>query len=307
MLRIVFTCLIFIVITVPAATITPIPQNIEYNLNKALLGKKLFNDTRLSSNNTLSCASCHDLQNGGDDNLIFAVGVDGAIGNINTPTVLNSTFNFRQFWDGRAKNLQEQAYGPIENPIEMAHDFSKLIPQLKETEYKNEFSKVYKDGITKKNVANAIAEFEKTLITPNSRFDRYLRGEKDILSNFEKEGYRLFKDKGCITCHHGVNIGGNLYNKFGTLIEIENDNLGRFNVTKNKDDKYYFKVPSLRNIALTSPYFHDGRYYDLESTVTTMALVQLGRPMKQDEILSIVAFLKTLTGELKIIENRKHD
>ncbi|PLY06295.1 MAG: cytochrome B6 [Arcobacter sp.] len=294
--------LIFINTSIFSSNIIPIPKSIDYNLNKALLGKKLFNDKRLSSNNTISCASCHNLDEGGDDNLVYSIGVDGTLGNINAPTVLNAVFNFRQFWDGRAKNLEEQALGPIENPIEMAHDFSLLLPQLNNSEYKDEFLKIYDNGITKKNLANAIAEFEKTLITPNSKFDKYLNGDETVLSEYEKEGFEIFKNKGCISCHHGINIGGNHYNKFGAIIDIDSNNLGLFNITKNKNDKYYFKVPSLRNIELTAPYFHDGRYLDLEETVKTMALVQLGRPISDDEISKIIAFLKTLTGKLEIIK-----
>ncbi len=302
MFKIIFL-IFFIIFTSFAANITPIPETIDYNLEKALLGKKLFFDTRLSKNNTISCSSCHDLTSGGDDNLIFSVGNEGKVGNINAPTVLNAVFNFRQFWDGRAKNLEEQVLGPIENPIEMAHNFEFLIKELKRTEYLQEFGKIYKDGISKKNIANAIAEFEKTLITPNSRFDEYLKGDKKAITQFEKEGYELFKNKGCISCHHGINIGGNHYNKFGAIVSINSKNLGRYNVTKNEDDKYYFKVPTLRNIELTSPYYHDGRYNDLKNAVSTMSQVQLGRPIKDEEIEKIVAFLKTLTGKLKIIES----
>lgn len=308
-MKITLSFLIFLITSniLFAKNIEVIPQTVEVNLKKALLGKKLFHDTRLSSNNSISCASCHDLFSGGDDNLVLPIGINGEVGTLNTPTVFNSVFNFRQFWDGRAKNLEEQALGPIENPIEMGHDFTKLVPQLEKTEYKDEFSKIYEDGITKINIANAIAEFEKTLITPNSRFDKFLKGDEKALTVSEKQGYSLFKDKGCITCHHGINLGGNQYNKFGTVIEADNKNLGRYNLTKNEDDKYYFKVPTLRNIELTSPYFHDGRYKDLEKAVYEMTLVQLGRPIKKEEILNIVAFLKTLTGEVKIIENIKHE
>ncbi|WP_258238303.1 cytochrome-c peroxidase [Arcobacter sp. CECT 8983] len=286
-----------------ASSIEPIPTNIEFDYNKAILGKKLFFDTKLSKNNSISCATCHDLNNGGDDGLKFSVGINGQVGNINAPTVLNSVFNFRQFWDGRAKDLAEQAKGPIENPIEMGHEFSELIKVLKENSfYKKSFKSIYKEGITKDNIANAIAEFEKTLITPNASFDKYLKGDENAITSFEKEGFDLFKDKGCISCHNGINIGGNLYSKFGMIIDIDSKNLGKYNVTKNELDKYYFKVPSLRNISSTAPYFHDGRFSDLKEVVKTMALVQLGRPVTDLEIEKIVAFLKTLNGELKIIE-----
>lgn len=293
---------IYIPISLFSSNITPIPKKIDFDKKKALLGKKLFNDKRLSIDNSISCASCHDLKNGGDDGLSFSIGVNNSLGNMNAPTVLNSVFNFRQFWDGRAKNLEEQALGPIENPVEMAHDLNNLVIDLKNSEYKEEFKTIYEDGITKINIANAIAEFEKTLITPNSRFDKFLKGDLEAISDFEKKGYELFKNKGCITCHHGVNVGGNLYNKFGVIFDAKSENLGRYNITKNEEDKFFFKVPSLRNIELTAPYFHDGRYYSLKLAVEEMALVQLGRPFEEKEIELIVAFLKTLTGELQIIE-----
>lgn len=304
MYRLFLILLINIIIskTLLAVNILPIPQNIEVDRKKALLGKELFFDSKLSIDETISCATCHDLENGGDDGLRVSVGVKGAMGELNAPTVLNSVFNFRQFWDGRAKDLKEQASGPIENPIEMAHDLNNLVYKLENSDYSSKFFSVYKDGVTKENIVDAIAEFEKTLITPNSRFDKYLLGDKNAITSYEKEGFEIFKNKGCITCHHGINIGGNHYNIFGAVVDVNNVQLGRFNVTKNEDDKFYFKVPTLRNIELTSPYFHDGREYDLKNAVKTMALVQLGRPMYDDEIDKIVAFLKTLTGELKVIK-----
>lgn len=248
--------------------------------------------------NSISCASCHVLNEGGDDNSIVATGIDGKQGDINTPTVLNSVFNFRQFWDGRAKSLEEQALGPIENPIEMASDFDILVKKLKETEYKELFEKVFEDGITKKNIANAIAEHEKTLITPNSPFDKYLKGDETAITKEQKEGYELFKNKGCIACHNGVNVGGNLYSKFGVMEDAKITNLGRYNLTKKEKDKHYFKVPTLRNIEHTAPYFHDGRTYSLHAAVKIMALYQVGRPMSEKEVDLIVGFLKSLSGEL---------
>ena len=295
--------LVFLTFFLNAANITPIPKKIDFDYKKALLGKKLFFETKLSVDNTISCATCHDLNNGGDDGLAKSFGVEGKLGDVNAPTVLNSVFNFSQFWDGRAKDLKEQAIGPIENPVEMAHNFKKIIKDLNNSsEYKKEFELIYENGITKDNIVDAIAEFEKTLITPNSRFDRFLRGDKNALTQYEREGYEIFKNKGCITCHHGINVGGNHYNKFGSFSDIESANLGRYNVTGEEEDKYYFKVPTLRNIELTSPYFHDGREEDLKEAVKTMALVQLGRPITSDEINKIVAFLKTLTGKLEIIK-----
>ena len=282
--------------------ITPIPLEISVDIKKANLGKELFFDTILSKDNTISCHSCHLLTQGGDDNLQFSVGIDGKIGNINAPTVLNSTFNFVQFWDGRAKNLQEQAMAPITNPIEMGHNFEELIKKLEKSSYKQKFDSIYKDGITPFNLSNAIAEYEKTLITPNSPFDRYLRGEKDAISNETKEGYELFKTQGCIACHHGINVGGNLYAKFGVISQLQSDSKGRYEVTKNELDKYYFKVPTLRNIELTAPYLHDGRIDNLEEVVKFMAHYQLGKSLSTEDVDKIVLFLKSLTGNIKDYE-----
>ncbi len=293
-----FVYLLLLFIALNAEPITPIPQSVEVNEQKAKLGKKLFFDTILSADNTISCATCHDLQNGGDDGLKFSFGIGGQEGSINSPTVYNSAYNFRQFWNGRAKDLTHQTYGPIENPVEMGNKLDKLIVTLNKTPYKKEFENIYSDGVTKKNIGDAIAEYEKTLITPNSPFDNYLRGDKSAISQNEKDGYELFKTKGCIACHHGVNVGGNLYNKFGVMREVESKRVGRYEVTKNKADKYYFKVPTLRNIAQTAPYLHDGRYDKLEDVVKFMARYQLGRTVSQEEVDKIVSFLYSLSGEI---------
>jgi cytochrome c peroxidase len=235
---------------------------------------------------------------GGDDNLQYSFGINAQEGNMNSPTVLNATNNFRQFWDGRAKNLQVQAAGPIENPVEMGFSFKKLIPKLNKSEYKALFAKIYKEGITKNSITDAIAEYEKTLVTPNAPFDKYLRGDKNALTQKQKEGYELFKSKGCISCHHGVNLGGNLYSKFGVVQDSKSTSLGRYNVTHKNRDKYYFKVPTLRNITLTAPYFHDGRTQSLEEAIKIMSQLQLGRYFTQDEVEKIEAFLYSLEGEI---------
>ncbi len=281
-----------------AEPITPIPQHIEVDEAKAVLGKELFFDTILSVDNTVSCATCHDLDNGGDDGLRFSFGVDGKEGDINSPTVYNAVFNFRQFWNGRAKNLVHQVAGPVTNPVEMANKFDTLVKKLRKTSYKDKFQKIYQDGITKENIADAIAEYEKTLITPNAPFDKYLRGDENAITPKQKEGYRLFKDKGCIACHHGINVGGNLYNKFGVMQYVSSKRLGRYEVTHQEEDKYYFKVPSLRNVARTAPYLHDGRFESLDEVVKFMARYQLGQVITQEEIDKIVAFLHSLSGEL---------
>lgn len=292
--------------TLFSAPIKPIPNEIKVDNKKVQLGKKLFFDPLLSKDGTISCASCHDLQNGGDDGLKFSFGIGGQEGSINSPTVYNAVFNFRQFWDGRAKDLKEQVSGPIENPVEMGHSMDMAVKVLKKSSiYIKEFDNLYLDGITPNNIADAIAEFEKALITPNSPFDRYLKGDKEAISQQAKKGYRLFESKGCIFCHHGVNVGGNFYNKFGIYEDVNSIHLGRYNITKREEDKHVFKVPSLRNIALTAPYMHDGRVDTLEKAVDIMTKYQLGRYMEAGDREAIVAFLKSLTGEIPAIVRSK--
>ena len=281
-----------------AEPIQPLPTKVMVDKEKAKLGKELFFDTVLSVDGTISCATCHDIENGGDDGLVSSFGFKAQKGDINSPTVINSVYNFRQFWNGRAKDLKEQAKGPIENPIEMGHTFEELVPQLNNTPYKDKFLKIYKDGITEDNIADAIAEYEKTLTTPNSAFDRYLKGDKEAITKEQKEGYEIFKEKGCIACHHGINVGGNLYNKFGVMEETDSKRLGRYEVTKIEADKYYFKVPSLRNIEKTAPYLHDGRYDNLEDVVKFMARYQLGRTITEEEVHKVIEFLYSLSADI---------
>ena len=292
--------------------ITPLPKTIEYNKEKALLGKKLYFDPLLSHDNTISCASCHDLERGGVDNLQFSFGVKGQIGEINTPTVFNAIFNFKQMWDGRAKNLAHQIQFPITNPKEMGNSFENLITTLKNnTYYKQTFQKIYYNGITKENIGDALEEFQKTLITP-SPFDDYLRGDKNAITLNQKKGYELFVKKGCTSCHNGINIGGGLYARFGLVDDRiikslehsgkNNPNLGLYNVTKNNFDKYYFKVPSLRNVALTAPYLHNGRLKTLQDAIKSIAKAQLGLDLTKEEIFLIEEFLKSLSGKVKIIQ-----
>ena len=180
----------------------------------------------------------------------------------------------------------------------MGISIDELVVKLNKTEYKNRFNKVYKQGLTKDSLVDAIAEYEKSLITINAPFDKFLRGDENAISEAAKKGYRLFKDQGCIACHHGINVGGNLYAKFGAVKEAEVISKGRFEITKNELDLYHFKVPSLRNIELTYPYLHDGRFDTLEDTVKFMAYHQLGKTLKDEDIENIVSFLKTLTGTL---------
>jgi len=268
------------------------------------LGKKLFYDTRLSGNNTINCASCHILEIGGDDNMQFSTGINGSIGNINSPTVLNARYNISQFWDGRAKDLKEQAAGPIENPVEMGHNFIRLVKELKtDKKLLKEFKAIYKDGITKDNITDAISEFEKALTTPNGKFDKYLRGDKDAISKDAKQGYKKFKSYGCIYCHSGINVGGNLYQKIGIFHEFSTKvkSLGMMSLTGNMIDKNYFKVPTLRNVSQTAPYFHSGDVETLKEAVEIMANIQLNLDLPKEDVKQIVEFLKTLDGELPAI------
>lgn len=289
--------------------IKPIPLNDSYDYNKAILGKKLFFDTRLSHDNTISCANCHLLDDGGDDNLPVSFGIDGKKGTRNSPTVLNARYNEVQFWDGGAENLADQVKGPINDHVEMGSNFKEVIGKLeKDKYYKKRFLFLYKEGITPFSITDAIAEFEKTLITPNSRFDKYLRGDKKALTKDELDGYNTFKDYGCISCHNGINIGGNLIQKFGVIQNVKIKDLGRYNVTKNEKDKFYFKVPSLRNVELTAPYFHNGSVKTLKEAVNFMIKYQIGFPLSQKEVKNIIKFLKTLTGEkVKIIKDNRDE
>lgn len=285
--------------------IRPIPLTVKVDARKVALGDKLFHDPRLSKDNTVSCASCHDLGKGGTDRLVRSVGIRGAEGSINAPTVFNCAMNFKQFWDGRSETLEDQVDGPTQAPAEMGATWEEIIAKFQRLpEYTVAFKAVYPDGIQRKNIQNAIAEFERSLITPNSRFDQYLRGDDTAITEDEKEGYRKFKGYGCISCHQGVNVGGNMFQPFGVMGDYFGDrgnltkaDLGRFNVTGDEDDKYKFKVASLRNIALTAPYFHDGSAKTLEEAVTVMAIYQLGRELPPKDLEQVVMFLKTLTGE----------
>jgi cytochrome c peroxidase len=278
--------------------IEPIPKTLQFDKQKALLGKKLFFDPILSSNKSISCASCHSPNKAYTDAKKVSSGVKGAKGRVNSPTILNSVFNFRQFWNGRAKDLIEQAKGPLHRKIEMNITPKEIEKRLSESEfYKNEFKKAYKDGkITYKRVLESIAEFEKTLITPDSKFDRYLKDEIK-LSNEELQGYILFKKLGCITCHNGINIGGNSFQKMGIVFEYKNCIDDRYALTKVEFDKCVYKVPTLRNIALTAPYFHDGSASNLKDAVKKMSYHNLGFELNDKEAKSIVIFLNTLSSK----------
>lgn len=279
--------------------ITPIPKSVYVNQEKALLGKALFLDTILSKDNSTACVSCHNIYEGGADARVVSQGFQGRKGNIQAPTVFNARYNFKQFWNGRANNLLEQASGPINNPAEHNMNPQEIEKRLNNSStYKKSFKKVYGvNRITYKLVLDAIVEFENTLITPNCKLDKALRSEA-TLTKEELEGYILFKQYGCITCHNGLNIGGNSFQKMGTFIEYKNKAKypDRSQVT---DSRFYnvFKVPTLRNISKTAPYFHDGSAKTLKEAVKMMSRHNLGIELKDEEIEKIVKFLNTLTGE----------
>ena len=281
--------------------IKPIKPVQEINLAQVELGKKLFFDPRLSKSGFISCNSCHNLSMGGTDNLKTSIGHNWQQGPINSPTVLNSSLNLAQFWDGRAADLKEQAGGPIANPGEMAFTHTLAVDLLESIpEYVVEFKQVFgNDKITIDEVTQAIAEFEKTLVTPNSRFDQWLLGDKDALNATELAGYELFKSSGCVGCHNGEAVGGSSFQKMGLIEPYKTSNAaeGLSAVTGNDADRFKFKVPTLRNVELTYPYFHDGEAQTLTESVDIMGRLQLGKTFSGEENAQIVAFLKTLTGD----------
>lgn len=290
-------------------TVRPVEDSVAVDMRKVVLGDLLFHDVRLSVDNTVSCATCHALNTGGVDNKQFSEGVGGQKGGVNAPTVFNAHYNFVQFWDGRAATLAAQAGGPPLNPVEMAHkSFDDICARLNEDEgFKKAFTEVYPDGITEANITDAIQEFERTLLTPNSRFDKYLKGDMAALSAEEIAGYELFKKYNCATCHVGENLGGQSYELMGIKAdyfadrntEITFEDHGRNKETKTERDMHRFKVPGLRNIALTAPYFHDGTKQTLEEAVRDMAKYEVGVNLSEEETARLVAFLHTLTGEYK--------
>lgn len=285
----------------------PLQQVDNIDPAKVLLGEKLFFDVRLSGDDTISCASCHNIFDGGADGLETAIGINGIKGPINTPTVFNSVFNISQFWNGRAATLEEQAAGPVHNPSEMGSNWLDVITKLsRDRDLKSQFKASYEDGVTGENIVNALAMFERTLVTYNAPFDQYLRGDSNAISDAAKRGYELFEAYGCTSCHQGANVGGNMYQSMGIMAdyfkERGNENAadqGRYDVTGHERDRYVFKVPSLRMVIYTAPYFHDGSVKTLEDAVNAMAKYQLGQDLPKQDLLLIIEFLKSLAGEYK--------
>ncbi len=293
----------------PLGGLQPLPAP-TFDRPEAMLGRRLFFDPRLSGDGTVACATCHQLDHGGAEARVTSLGIHQQVGPINAPSVLNSSLNFVQFWDGRAADLETQCAGPVTNPLEMGATWEQALAAISgDPTYVSVFDTVYGGegaaAVTQEHVTGAISEYERMLITPG-RFDRFVGGDASAMSDDERRGYALFTSVGCTSCHTGPNVGGGMYQRMGLVNDYfaecgrpltDADN-GRFNVTHDQADMHRFKVPSLRNVALTGPYFHDGSRTDLGEAVRTMGHYQLGRDLSADQIRLIVAFLGTLTGEV---------
>ena len=284
----------------------PLPDKLPVDAAKAALGEKLFSDKRLSGDNTLSCASCHSYDKAGTDNSRFSEGIRGQFGDINAPTTFNAVFNVKQFWNGRAADLQEQAGGPPMNPIEMgSKDWHEIIAKLADdAEFTAAFKAVFADGWTGANITDAIAEHEKTLITPNSRFDKWLKGDDSAITKAEQEGYERFKQYRCSSCHVGKSVGGQSFEYMDLKKDYFADrgnplgsDEGLKGFTGKAEDLHRFKVPNLRNVELTAPYMHDGTVTTLDEAVRIMGVYLSGMDIPQGDRDLIVGFLRTLTGE----------
>lgn len=286
--------------------IRPIPVTDDLNPLKVSLGEKLFHDKKLSHHGKTACASCHFMDHSGDDNLKTSLNDDGSYGNLNTPTMFNVRYNHHITWTGKASRLEDQAFKALTNPRHMTADWPTVEKYLQTTPaYNDEFLKIYSASANKENFLNTIVEYERSLVTPNAPFDRWLNGDDSALSEDAFKGYQTFKRMGCITCHQGINIGGNLFQPLGlhkSHFEKENrqpnqTDMGRFNLTNREQDRHVFRVPSLRNVAMTGPWLHDGSIDTLEVAVNRMAEYQLGIRLTREETTQLVAFLESLTGE----------
>jgi len=287
--------------------IQPMPLPAQFNAQKVALGDMLFHEPRLSLDDSISCAHCHNLSVSGIDKLPRSIGINGKEGLVNAPTVFNAALHIAQFWDGKASTLEKQIDSPIHSPTEMDTNWPDIMTKLgKDPTYTTAFSEVYENGINSDNIKDAIATFERTLITLNAPFDRYLRGETSAITAEQEQGYLVFKEYGCASCHQGANVGGNMFQRFGIMRDyfadhpIENEaDFGRFNVTGLEEDRHVFRIPSLRLVTLTAPYFHNGSAETLEEAVRIMARYQLGRAIPEHDIQLIIGFLDTLVGEYK--------
>ncbi|UJR84829.1 cytochrome-c peroxidase [Sandaracinus amylolyticus] len=279
-----------------------------FERREALLGRALFHDPRLSGDGSVACVTCHQLEHGGAEPRRTSIGIGGQVGPINSPPVLNAALNFVQFWDGRAPDLETQCAGPITNPLEMGSSWDRVLSVLQnDPTYAAEFAAVFggERPISQENVQSAIAEYERMLITPG-RFDRFVRGDAGALTEDERRGYALFVSVGCTACHTGANLGGTMYQRMGLVRDYFQDvgrpltdaDMGCYNVTHDEADRHRFKVPTLRNVALTAPYLHDGSQATLPEVVRVMGRYQLGRELSDEQVRLIVAFLGSLSGEV---------
>ncbi|MCU7959084.1 MAG: c-type cytochrome [gamma proteobacterium symbiont of Bathyaustriella thionipta] len=309
---IVLLALLLLPVTAVQATtqhepVLPVSVASNFSAKQIHLGEKLFNDPRLSKNGDMPCVSCHQVAFNGAESIPASIENDQQAGHLNAPSVFNAALNFAQSWDGRNASLQQQADGSLQNPKHAAMQWADILYILsQDEEYPGLFKQAFADGIRRENVLNAIAVYEQSLITPDAPFDLWLKGKQNAISAQAKKGYQLFKQHGCIACHQGRNLGGNMFQRFGIYkreeyfanreTPINADDYGRFNVTGKEQDRYVFKVPSLRNVAVTAPYLHDGSISTLQDAVQVMMRHQLGKELSQQDINLIIEFLKTLTG-----------
>jgi cytochrome c peroxidase len=284
--------------------ITPVPPLEALDPAKVALGQRMFHDVRLSHGDRVTCAACHDLARGGDEGRARSEAGDGRPSDFNASTVFNAALNARLNWRGNFRTLKEQNEAVLLDPRLMNTTWPEVLAKLRaDSEYRAAFKALYGGGPDREHVLDALATFQRSLLTPGARFDRYLRGERDAITADEARGYNLFKAYGCIACHQGVNIGGNLFQRFGVFYDpfaargnLSAADLGRYTITGKEDDRRVFRVPSLRNVAVTAPYFHDGSVASLTEAVDIMARSQLGRELPPEDIALIVEFLGTLTG-----------
>ena len=288
--------------------IQAIPAAVFYDSDKYALGEKLFKEPSLSKTGQISCASCHNVKAGGADNKRYSNGITGTLTQVNTPTIFNLVYNFRFNWSGKYDSLTAHTDSLAKNLVVMGNTWEEVAQKLAEIDdYRQTFEAIYAGGVSKENIIDAIVTYESALTTPNAAFDRYLRGDVSAISASAEAGYDLFKAYGCVSCHQGVNVGGNMFQQFGIIGDYFSDrgnitqaDLGRFNVTGDKADRYVFRVPSLRNVAITPPYLHDGSAQTLKKAIKIMVKYQLGRPIPTTDIELIAEFLETLTGEIPV-------
>jgi cytochrome c peroxidase len=294
-------------VNAPAAEpISPLPMSVQVDREKAAIGKMLFVDKRLSKDESLACVSCHQFDRGGSFPAQFPRGVGGRMHSFNSPSIFNAAFNFKHLWSGGAESVEAVVEQVVASPQVFASSWPDVLQRLSSDDrLVGSFRKAYPDGMNARTVKNALAEYTRSLVTPNARFDRYLKGEKSAITADELKGYELFKKYGCVSCHQGINVGGNMLQTFGVMGNYLQDrggvrdaDLGRYNVTRKESDRFVFKVPSLRNVALTAPYFHDGSAATLTQAVEVMFKYQLGRRASEQDVALIIKFLDTLTGEV---------